>query len=104
MIVTLAWLSLPPVAVAQFWIVRRLMMYGGTTTGLVLFLIEWIILLSLPWLVLGFVIYWIIRTLKRNKKAKLREQSLKEEVRCLGCGAVIDKKQQACQICGWTWK
>jgi len=79
-------------------------MYGANATGLILFLIGWIILLSLPWIIIGVLGYWIIRTLKKKKKAQAQEQNLKDEVRCLKCGTVIDKKQQSCQKCGWTWK
>jgi len=47
---------------------------------------------------------WICRTTNKNKKKQIQEPRGSEQVRCLGCGAVIDSKQQSCQICGWTWK
>ena len=76
---------------------------------------------DVPWLLFyAFVIYvvipvalillvirmvtWIFRAANKNKKSQLQEPSGNEQVRCLGCGAAIDSKQQSCQKCGWTWK
>ena len=80
------------------------MLTGITTSGVI-----WLIILGL-FMVLAFPItvslvgFWLVRAIKKNKKTQLQEWSGKEEVRCLGCGAVIDSKQQSCQTCGWTWK
>ena len=28
----------------------------------------------------------------------------KDDFRCFGCGGVIRREDQCCQICGWSWK
>ncbi len=78
--------------------------YGGNAFDIIVFLIKWILLCSaLP---IAFVvgILWIIRTLKKNKKTDTRGALDTEPVYCLKCGAAIGIKQQACQVCGWTWQ
>jgi hypothetical protein len=51
-----------------------------------------------------WILIKILRTQDKNKKAPCQEHGSQEEFRCLGCGAVIDSKQQSCRACGWTWK
>jgi uncharacterized protein YneF (UPF0154 family) len=75
-------------------------MYGANATGLIELIIVWIILCSLPFALLGFGAFWIVRRLQKNKKVQAQERSQTEEMRCLSCGAVIDKTRQACQVCG----
>jgi heme/copper-type cytochrome/quinol oxidase subunit 2 len=55
-------------------------MYGANATSLIFFLIEWIVLLSLPWIVISVFVYWVIRTLKKKKNAQAQERNLKEEL------------------------
>ena len=80
------------------------MFTNASSLQIIWMMIWWSALCSALPLAIGFGVFWIIRTTKKNKKAEVQAQSLNEEVRCLGCGAVIDKNRQACQICGWTWK
>ena len=47
---------------------------------------------------------WFFRGMLKRKSEQLQERSCSDDFRCLGCGAVIDPDQQACQKCGWTWK
>jgi predicted lipid-binding transport protein (Tim44 family) len=79
------------------------MMYGANTFGLILAIILLIIMYSALPITVGFVVFWIIRTLKKNKKAQGQKAFAMDDL-CLNCGAAIDSKQQACQKCGWTWK
>jgi hypothetical protein len=82
-------------------------MYGASAIQVITFLCLWLILGALgalPFIALGFAIFWIVRTINRNKKTQLQELIGTEEVRCLGCGAILDVNRQSCQKCGWTWK
>jgi hypothetical protein len=37
-------------------------------------------------------------------KPEGREPLTRDEFRCFGCGEVIQAKDSACKICGWTWR
>jgi hypothetical protein len=37
-------------------------------------------------------------------KPQGREPLAKEEFRCFGCGEVIDARESACKLCGWSWR
>jgi hypothetical protein len=39
-----------------------------------------------------------------REKPKGTEPLSKDEFRCFGCGGVIRREDQACKLCGWTWK
>ena len=71
--------------------------------ALVLVLILFVCYFGVP-IVIGLVSFLLFRVLKKANQTKIQERSGKEEVRCLGCGAVIDANLQACQKCGWTWR
>ena len=36
--------------------------------------------------------------------SKQREVTPRTQLKCFGCGAVIHPEDQACKVCGWTWK
>jgi hypothetical protein len=69
--------------------------------------IAFVIYVFIP-LALSFLAVWmlikILRIQDKNKKALHQKRGNMTELRCLGCGAVIDSNQQSCQACGWTWK
>jgi flagellar biosynthesis/type III secretory pathway M-ring protein FliF/YscJ len=83
-------------------------MYGLTNSGvawLVFVVLVFYVVIPVAFIFLfAWILAWIFSAAKKNKKMQLEEQSRGEQDRCLGCGAVIDSKQQSCQICGWTWK
>ena len=39
-----------------------------------------------------------------REKPEGKEPLGKDEFRCFGCGAVIRREDESCQLCGWTWK
>ena len=39
-----------------------------------------------------------------SQKPKGTQPLGKEEFRCFGCGGVIQKDDDACKLCGWTWR
>ncbi len=49
-------------------------------------------------------VYSILRWAAFRKKPEASEPIGKNEFRCFGCGAVIHSDDQACPVCGWTWK
>lgn len=38
------------------------------------------------------------------QKPKGTEPLSKDQFRCFGCGGVIAKEDDACRLCGWTWR
>jgi hypothetical protein len=53
------------------------------------------------------VIYGLLRwkAYRENRKKPLGNAPLqKDEFRCFGCGGIIHPNENACGICGWTWK
>jgi len=48
------------------------------------------------------ILRWAVS--KGREKPKANELLGKNQFRCFGCGAVIHSEDQACQVCGWTWK
>ena len=49
-------------------------------------------------------VYSILRWAAFRQKPQAKEPLGKGEFRCFGCGAVIHTEDQACQICGWSWR
>lgn len=39
-----------------------------------------------------------------REKPKGKEPLGKDEFRCFGCGGVIRREDESCQLCGWSWK
>ena len=39
-----------------------------------------------------------------REKPKGSEPLGKDDFRCFGCGGVISQQEEACRMCGWTWK
>jgi len=37
-------------------------------------------------------------------KPEGKEPLARDEFRCFGCGDVIEAKDSACKLCGWTWR
>lgn len=54
---------------------------------------------------LGYVYSTLRWKAKANKKKPEGKEPLgKDDFRCFGCGAVIHRTEEACSICGWTWR
>jgi hypothetical protein len=49
-------------------------------------------------------VYSILRWKAYRKKPEGKEPLGKYEFRCFGCGGVIRSNEEACTICGWTWR
>lgn len=49
-------------------------------------------------------VYSILRWKANRKKPEGKEPLGKYDFRCFGCGAVIHSNEEACSICGWTWR
>jgi len=49
-------------------------------------------------------VYSILRWKSFQKKPEDKVPLGKNEFRCFGCGGVILSNEEACSICGWTWK
>jgi hypothetical protein len=49
-------------------------------------------------------VYSILRWKVYRKKPEGKEPLAKSDFRCFGCGAVIHSNEDACSICGWTWR
>jgi hypothetical protein len=49
-------------------------------------------------------VYSILRWKAFQKKLTGKEPLEKNEFRCFGCGGVIKANEDACSVCGWTWK
>jgi hypothetical protein len=49
-------------------------------------------------------VYSILRWKAYRKKPEGKQPLAKNEFRCFGCGAVILSNEEACSICGWTWR
>lgn len=39
-----------------------------------------------------------------REKPRSTESLGKDDFRCFGCGSVIRREDEACRICGWSWK
>lgn len=39
-----------------------------------------------------------------SEKPEGKEPLGKDDFRCFGCGGVIRRQDEACPLCGWTWK
>jgi len=52
------------------------------------------------------VIYGVLRweAWMDKDKPEGREPLARDEFRCFGCGEVIESKDSACKLCGWTWR
>ena len=48
--------------------------------------------------------YGILRWKAYRKKPEGKEPLGKYDFRCFGCGAVIRPTEEACTVCGWTWR
>lgn len=49
-------------------------------------------------------VYSILRWKAHRKKPEGKEPLGKYDFRCFGCGGVIKSTEEACSICGWTWR
>ena len=49
-------------------------------------------------------VYSILRWKAYHKKPEGKTPLGKYDFRCFGCGGVIQSTEEACQICGWTWR
>src|SRR5580658_411260 len=49
-------------------------------------------------------VYSILRWKAYRKKPEGKEPLGKYEFRCFGCGGIIHSNEEACLICGWTWR
>jgi len=49
-------------------------------------------------------VYSILRWKAYRKLPEAKEPLGKYEFRCFGCGGVIKINEEACSICGWTWR
>jgi hypothetical protein len=49
-------------------------------------------------------VYSILRWKAYRQKPEGKMPLGKYEFRCFGCGGVIHSNEDACQICGWTWR
>jgi len=50
------------------------------------------------------VLYGILRFEAQFDKPEGGEPLARNQFRCFGCGEVIDERDQACPLCGWTWR
>jgi hypothetical protein len=52
------------------------------------------------------VVYGVLRwqAWMDEEKPAGREPLARDEFRCFGCGEVIEAKDAACKLCGWTWR
>lgn len=49
-------------------------------------------------------VYSMLRWKAFQKKPEGKVPLGKDDFRCFGCGGVIHPNEEACTICGWTWK
>ena len=49
-------------------------------------------------------VYSVLRWKAQRKKPAGKLPLGKDEFRCFGCGGVIKADEEACSICGWSWK
>lgn len=49
-------------------------------------------------------VYGMLRWKAYCKKPEGKEPLGKYDFRCFGCGGVISSTDEACSICGWTWR
>jgi hypothetical protein len=49
-------------------------------------------------------VYSILRWKAFRQKPEGKTPLGKYEFRCFGCGGVVHSNEDACQICGWTWR
>jgi hypothetical protein len=49
-------------------------------------------------------VYSMLRWKAYQKKPEGKVPLGKNEFRCFGCGAVVLSNEEACSICGWTWR
>jgi len=49
-------------------------------------------------------VYSILRWKAYRQKPEGKQPLGKYEFRCFGCGGVIQSTEEACSICGWTWR
>lgn len=49
-------------------------------------------------------VYGVLRWKAHQKKPEGKEPLGKNDFRCFGCGAVIHSTENACSVCGWTWR
>jgi hypothetical protein len=49
-------------------------------------------------------VYSILRWKGYKEKPQGKMPLGKYDFRCFGCGGVIHSNEDACQICGWTWR
>ena len=49
-------------------------------------------------------IYSVLRWKAYYKKPVGKTPLGKDDFRCFGCGGVIHANEEACSICGWTWR
>jgi hypothetical protein len=49
-------------------------------------------------------VYGLLRWKAHREKPEGKVPLGKYDFRCFGCGGVIGSTEDACQICGWTWR
>ena len=49
-------------------------------------------------------VYSILRWKAYRSKPEGKEPLDKHDFRCFGCGGVIHSNEDACTVCGWTWR
>ena len=50
------------------------------------------------------MVYSNLRVMARTEKPKGDRPLGKDHFRCFGCGGVIEKQDERCRLCGWTWR
>jgi hypothetical protein len=50
------------------------------------------------------VVYGMLRWKAYHQKPEGKVPLGKYDFRCFGCGGIISSTEEACSICGWTWR